>query len=218
MTNFEELIARIPGHWNMNEGSNNYNAVKLVSKLEDDLDEALNAVYKLWHIDTSYGQGLDDIGHDLGLPRDGMNDEDYRKFLKIKELLDNSNATINDIDTILDAYLEGHYRGLKEGWNSELKEPAAIVLEVTKNASSLPFKIAQSAKSGGVRVYYEANFDTLYITVYVNDFEHKVYYNICNTFNAGYRLGIGQRDEVEVKSTSYEYKVYYPVCGNFVAG
>jgi len=209
----EKVIELLPSHWNLQEESNNRKLIEIICERTEGLESALDYIYKMWHIDTAEGVHLDVIGHDLGLSRKGMSDERYRRLLKIKEYLDLSNGTIPEIDTILDAFLEGDYIGVQDGWQAEIAEPASFIVHVTKNSSELPFEIAKLAKAGGVRVYYEAVFDDLTITLYHWEYEHKVFYPITNIAHTGYQLGEGERVAFELKSVDYNYIKYGAVTG-----
>lgn len=52
-------------------------------KLRDDLTDIRNA----FDLDTAVGDQLEIIGNNLGLPRNGLDDTDYRRFIRIQILL-----------------------------------------------------------------------------------------------------------------------------------
>lgn len=52
-------------------------------KLRDDLTDIRNA----FDLDTAVGDQLEIIGNNLGLPRNGLDDTDYRRFINIQILL-----------------------------------------------------------------------------------------------------------------------------------
>lgn len=63
------------------------NIVKLltvVAQMKQILDDAIVGVGKLRIINTATGVYLDNIGEELGVPRNGADDEDYRIVLKIR--------------------------------------------------------------------------------------------------------------------------------------
>lgn len=206
----QRVLDLLPSHWDLREESNNHKLIEIICNRSDNEYQALNYIYDMWHIDTAEGIHLDNIGRDVGLGRNGMSDDRYRRLLKVKEYLDLSHGTIPEIDTILDAFLEGDYIGVQDGWQGEIEEPASIIVHVTKNAHSLPFEIAKLAKSGGIKIYYEATFDELTITLYWWEYEHKVFYPITNIEHTGYQKGYGERVLFYWISDDYEHKVFYP--------
>ena len=212
----EETLRRFPGHWRLDEDSNNYKLLKIICTRFELLNDAMDYIYKMWHIDTAEGVHLDVIGKDLGLPRDGMSDEKYRKMLKVKEYLDLSNGTIEEIDTILGAFMEGDYVGAIDAWQTEVEEPAAIILRVSKNASELPFEIANLSKSGGVKIYYSAIFDAFAVVLLHWFYEHKVYYPVTNIKHTGHKKGAGYHAVMIIRFVEYEHKVFYDHAGRDV--
>lgn len=214
----DQVLNVLPGHWNLSEYSNNRKLVELICERSNDLYDSLSYMRKMWYIDTAEGGHLDNIGRDLGLSRNGMSDDRYKRLLKVKEYLDLSNGTIPEIDTILNAFLEGNYVGVKDAWQTAVEEPAAIVVEVDKNADSLPFEIINKAKAGGVKVYYEALFDDVKVIFLIWAYEHRVYYPITNIKYTGYQKGMGFSDEFTLVEKNYTYTVYYPVVNQYLTG
>lgn len=204
------LLNVIPGFWRQDEESNNRKALKLIANTFNDANSAVNEINRLWHIDTSYGQGLDDIGKDVGLSRKGMSDEQYRRLLKVKRYLDMSDATIPNLQVIFDAFLGEHYLYLEEG-HTAIKEPAAVVVNISKNSSQIPYEVGYLAKAGGVRIYYSTTWDKLTVIVYATEYEHKVYYPITNVECTGTQYGQGDRLTLVLTPIEYEHKVFSPI-------
>ena len=76
------------------------------------------AVQDAFDIDTAVGYQLDIIGKYAGVTRDGysfsgpmtLNDEDYRKIIKLKIIKNNSGSSLYDIKNLLALYFAGQIR------------------------------------------------------------------------------------------------------------
>lgn len=64
--------------------------------------ELIDAVRNGYDIDTAIGRQLDILGKYLGLQREalGLNDNDYRSYLKFKIIQNNSNSSLKEIDDL----------------------------------------------------------------------------------------------------------------------
>lgn len=69
----------------------------LISQEKSKIDQAMIYVAKFRLISTATGIYLDEIGEELGLPRDGLSDEEYRVILKIRAYRVASSGTRGDI-------------------------------------------------------------------------------------------------------------------------
>ena len=91
---------------NWNSDSNNLKFAKamvdILMKNFDNCDE----IYNSRSIDDSVGLELDNIGDDLGQPRYGRSDDDYKFVLKTKIMASHSGGTTNDIINIIADALE----------------------------------------------------------------------------------------------------------------
>lgn len=91
---------------NWNSDSNNLKFAKamvdILMKNFDNCDE----IYNSRSIDDSVGLELDNIGDDLGQPRYGRLDDDYKFVLKTKIIASHSSGTTNDIVNIIANALE----------------------------------------------------------------------------------------------------------------
>lgn len=91
---------------NWNSDSNNLKFAKsmvdILMKNFDNCDE----IYNSRSIDDSVGLELDNIGDDLGQPRYGRSDDDYKFVLKTKIIASHSSGTTNDIINIIADALE----------------------------------------------------------------------------------------------------------------
>ena len=64
------------------------------------LEDAFKQLYELRSLDTAFGAQLDGLGDILALPRNGLDDEDYRIALKFQALL---NASKGEPETLIEA-------------------------------------------------------------------------------------------------------------------
>lgn len=91
---------------NWSSDSNNLKFAKamvdILMKNFDNCDE----IYNSRSIDDSVGLELDNIGDDLGQPRYGRSDGDYKFVLKTKIMASHSGGTTNDIINIISNALE----------------------------------------------------------------------------------------------------------------
>ncbi len=66
------------------ESPNIIKFLTVIAQMKQILDDAIIGVGKLRLINTATGVYLDNIGEELGVPRNGASDEDYRIVLKIR--------------------------------------------------------------------------------------------------------------------------------------
>lgn len=75
---FELLLEQFKGSANI------VKLLTVIAKMKQIIDNAVIGVGKLRTINTATGVYLDNIGEELGVPRNGADDEDYRVVLKIR--------------------------------------------------------------------------------------------------------------------------------------
>ena len=91
---------------NWNSDSNNLKFAKaMVDTLMNNFNNC-DEIYNSRSIDDSVGLELDNIGDDLGQPRYGRSDDDYKFVLKTKIIASHSSGTTNDIINIIADALE----------------------------------------------------------------------------------------------------------------
>jgi hypothetical protein len=76
------------------------NIALLISAFSDQIQETEDAWFQLFEersIDNGIGQQLDDLGVIVGQPRNGEADVDYRRFLRTRIAVNNSDGLINDL-------------------------------------------------------------------------------------------------------------------------
>lgn len=69
------------------------------------LEDALQALLTERAIDTAIGQQLDDIGAKVGQPRDGLDDETYRRYVRARIATDRSHGQFEDLIAVARAVL-----------------------------------------------------------------------------------------------------------------
>lgn len=62
-----------------------------------DIEDAMWQLFTERTIDTAIGQQLDDIGKIVGQPRNGLNDDDYRRHIRAKISVSQSNGRVLDV-------------------------------------------------------------------------------------------------------------------------
>lgn len=83
------------------------NIVKLltvIAQMKQILDDSIIGVGKLRSINTASGVALDNIGEELGVPRNGADDEDYRIVLKIRSYRTQTSGTRPQIIDLLSRF------------------------------------------------------------------------------------------------------------------
>lgn len=215
MVNLGWLLDKTVGFWNIEKDSNNYKALTMIASHYDDQDKALGEVYRLWHIDTAYGQGLDDLGQDEGLSRQGMTDETYRNLLNVKRYVDMSNGTNEDINVILKAFMGDDFLRVEEGWNSFLEEPASMVVNVSRFADNIPFNFIRTIKPAGVRVSFVAGGEVSTITLRSRSYSLPVYFPITNMFKTANVSGGISKTLITLRERAYNLTVMYPITNDF---
>lgn len=60
------------------------------SKPQNEIEQVLSDLYTQLDLDSAIGEQLDGLGQIIGLPRNGLNDDDYRTALKFKIQLNKS--------------------------------------------------------------------------------------------------------------------------------
>lgn len=212
------ILKRLPSHFDKSPSSNNYKALSLLAKHIDDSEKLYDAIQKFWDIDQAEGDGLDRLGKDEGISRGPHADETYKKLIKVQFIVSMSKGEIESINTILRAYMEDDFLFLEEGWNSYLEEPASLIVNVSKDAQSIPFQLVQRIKPTGVRVYYSAEVDRFTVIILPKEYTFDVPYPITNTFHTAPLNGIGNRTNANIQAKEYNFQVPYPITGTFFCG
>lgn len=76
----------------------------IIAQMKQKLDDAVISVGKLRLINTATGTYLDNIGEELGVPRNSASDEDYRIVLKIRSYRTQTSGTRSQIIDLLSRF------------------------------------------------------------------------------------------------------------------
>lgn len=106
MPSFAEIKAKLPSFLNITDSSNISKLVEVIFTELQTLDVKLIEIQTNRDIDTAFGNGLDKIGVNIGLTRDGLEDEDYREKLKETQALNRADGTIDNMISILQTQFE----------------------------------------------------------------------------------------------------------------
>lgn len=147
------------------------NIDKLNQVFVDEIDELNSATTKVksWlDIDQKEGEALDDLGINLQVQRNGMDDENYRLMLKIKIISNMSDGDIPTLNQVIPVLTNGEFKGIKQGFlfdNDPFpKEPAAFLIRMIASLDKdnrIPFNAVEKITAGGVKAYWELIFSDL---------------------------------------------------------
>ena len=112
----EDQIIRLPDAYTEAPDSVIYRILQLDAADRDEMRAALDRVRAWRSLDDAEGAALDMIGRDLGLPRGGMSDIEYRRRLQLRVATILSSGEIERFNEILDALMGRAFIGLQEGW------------------------------------------------------------------------------------------------------
>jgi hypothetical protein len=152
LSRVDDLLQRLPAHFNKEKGSNNYKLLTIIAEQSEENERLYDAVIKFWDVDQSEGMGLDRLGKDEGIHRGSYDDETYRKMIKIQYIINLSEGDITSINAILRAYLGESYLFTEEGWVQH-NEPASFYVNVSSIGKEFPFALLKRIKSAGVRAH-----------------------------------------------------------------
>lgn len=212
----DTILKRLPSHYDKKSSSNNYKALSLVAKHIDDSEELYATILRFWDVDQAVGKGLDRLGKDEGISRGSYDDDTYRKLIKIEFIVNMSEGDAEVMNIILEAYMGADFLYTEEGWSSFLEEPASLILNVSRNTTSIPFQLVRRIKPAGVRVHYVAGAEPTHINVHVNTYDFPVQYPITNTFHTAEVKGGLAKIPVTLHEKAYVFEVLYPITNTFV--
>jgi len=163
----EKWIDRLPDHYRKDAQGNVYKFLKIFADKAQEAEDALQTIQDWFDIDQAQGLTLDRIGKDVGQPRFGLNDEDYRKKIKIKirsNLSGGEIDTLNEISTVLMG--ENRFDGIQEGWSLPADfpigpEPAMLLFTAIVNGSNygMPMAEMDSVSAGGIKTNWQLLID-----------------------------------------------------------
>lgn len=156
----QDMIRLLTDVYKKAEGSNINKYITLVAEQFDRLHEVFAAIESARIIDDAFGFSLDEIGKNVGEPRLGQNDEQYREALKVALRANLSKGDLNTVISMARALYGQDVLSISETWNIERYdyEPAGLVMvvESTMNEGvNLNFQLLKRVMAVGVRLYIE---------------------------------------------------------------
>jgi hypothetical protein len=118
-----------------------------------DIEDALQQLKAERFVDTAVGSQLDIIGRIVGQPREGLVDDDYRRYIRARIAANSSSGITEDILTVAFLVVYDEVADLtltQEGIATARLEVEN--LEVTADLGAILFKFVQLAASAGVRI------------------------------------------------------------------
>jgi uncharacterized protein YoaH (UPF0181 family) len=157
----ENLLDRLPDVYNKTEQSGIYKIIKLAADQIAAGEATLQLIQDWRDIDQAQGKTLDKIGKDVGQPRGGSDDEQYRKAIKIKIRANLSGGEIETLNSIAIVLLSDRFDGIQEGWtltNHPFGPTPAMMLFTVKVDGinfGLPMAEIDAISAGGVANNWE---------------------------------------------------------------
>lgn len=206
----------MPQHFAKNEDSNNYKLLKIIAKSSVENLAIQQTILKYWDIDQSEGYGLDRLGKDEGIARGGMDDEEYRKRIKIQRILNMSEGDIETMNKIMDAYMRHDFIGFEEGWRDF--EPATLLLNIRSTAKNIPDELINRMKTAGVGIYIVLNELNEFLVLNAGTYAWEVNYKVCGHFKTSKTHGALGNEVLTVSNQIYDFVINNRICGRFIAG
>lgn len=132
------------------KNSPNINSLlEIVGKQLDDLETATFEVRDYYWLNTASGVQLDSIGEIFNVPRNGMDDDTYRGFLKVKRATSFSGTSEQVISVLLSNY--GYVSPIRLNTYPELP---ATILVTAAGGDPIPQSIEEAIMPAGVQLDY----------------------------------------------------------------
>lgn len=162
----EKMIARLPDAYNKDRQSNIHKLIQLAADQLQSGEETLQLIHDWRDVDQAQGKALDRLGKDVGQPREGLNDEQYRQKVKIKIRANLSGGEIETLNSICLVLLGDRFKGIQEGWNLSENHPIgpvpAMMLFTVKSDGvnyGIPMAEIDDISAGGVAANWELIID-----------------------------------------------------------
>lgn len=210
----QTLLDRLPSHFVKDDDSNNYKLLSIIAENSNENRRIYDTILKFWDMNQSEGVGLDRLGKDEGISRGGMDDEEYRKMIKIQCVVNLSEGDIPTMNIILDAYMGDSFIGFQDGWKAF--EPASLLAHIKKVPKHLPINLVKRIKPVGVKIYWilEQIVGAIHLQMISHSFD--VMYPICNMFQTDTLPGKLANATIQGSLSQYEFDTYFPICNTFV--
>lgn len=135
------------------------NVSKLITALLEESQNIENALQQLFTqrgIDAAFGDQLDALGRIAGQPRNGLDDDTYRRYVRARIMVHRSTGTINDVINVANLILYDN----AAFYLLERLGTASYVLRIsstsiTDDLAVILLAFVQKATSAGVRVQIE---------------------------------------------------------------
>lgn len=162
MTMIEKMLNRLPDAYNKSEQSGIFKTIKLASDQLAAGEKTLETIQEWRDIDQAQGSTLTKIGKDVGQPREGLDDEQYRQKIKIKIRSNLSGGEIETLNSIALVLLSDRFDGIQEGWDLPENHPIgptpAMMLFTVKADGvnyGIPMAEIDEISAGGVAANWE---------------------------------------------------------------
>ncbi|WP_214797671.1 hypothetical protein [Exiguobacterium sp. s5] len=156
----QDMIRLLTDVYKKTEGSNINKYITLVAEQFDKLHEVFSAIESARIIDDAFGGSLDEIGKNVGEPRLGQNDEQYREALKVALRANLSKGDLNTVISMARSLYGQDVLSISETWSIDRYdyEPAGLVMVVESTMDEgldLNFQLLKRVMAVGVRLYIE---------------------------------------------------------------
>lgn len=216
---YDLMVDRLTDNYNKKMDHGILKLIKLMAEQSNNNELSYELMRKSRDVDLAIGPALDVIGSNVGLSRGSMNDEQYKRMIKIKIIANLSIGDIPTLNKVYKAYLGEHFKGIKEGWNYLFHEVASLVLRISGDyKGKVDKETLKAVVAGGVSLYFEVVAKAEKIKIDVSTYTMRVNYLICNAFETSEIGGLLARSKTKINVSGYDFYVNYPECNNFVAG
>lgn len=214
----ELMVDRLTDNYNKGSDSGIMKLIKIMAEHNNDNETSYQIMRQSQDVDDAVGSGLDVIGRNVGISRGAMQDDQFRRMIKIKIIANMSNGDIPTLNKIFRAYLGDQFKGVQEGWKSVVDEPAALVLKVGHDVDLKYTEELGNVVAGGVALYTSTEIKGEVISLVGYSYDFDVPLPICNTFRTAAIPGRAIKLDIVMADKSYVFDVPYPVCNTFRAG
>lgn len=201
---------RLTDNYDKSRDSNISKMLQVMSEEANKSEQSYALMKYLSDIDTATGEALDAKGVNVGLPRGGRVDEDYRRLIKVKTIANLSNGDIPTMNKVLAAFMGGSFIGIEDGFK-HTGEYATLFVKVANDTKIIPRDLVEDIKAAGVQVYYMAGAEQSIINIQFNGYSFDVPYKITNTFYTDAVKGAKIALEMALKTKAYNLNVNHPI-------
>jgi hypothetical protein len=152
----ERALARLP-----QQHKDKANIRALVSALvgpAQAIEDAIWQLYTLRRVDTAEGVQLDLLGDVVGQPRDGLSDDDYRRYIRARIATNRSLGVVEDLIKITRLVVgDDALRVEVERQNIATIVVRLLEIPITDELADIVFDFLFKAKAAGVRLILESS-------------------------------------------------------------